>query len=457
MKRFLKKNTTILIFNFCFLFLVFKSNSQALTFNPNNIISDYDMQNSQSMNVLDIQSFLDSKGYLGRMMFENYFGELSTTAEIIYKYSQQFNISPKYLITTLQKEQSLIEKPLDKITQKDLDWAMGFGVCDDCSKSDPAIQKFKGFDNQIYHAARRNRDYYNSPNMFSIQTGKTSLIDNKQITPENQATTNLYIYTPHLHGNENFFTIWNRYFSKNYPNGTLLAVKDEPTIWLVQYGIIRPFLSFDALSTRYNPDNIIYISKQDLGNYEKGNPIKYANYSILKAKENGNIYLLDNFLLKPITSLSTLKKFNFDKRIITASLNDFGMYDIGENIEETTKYPTGAILEDSKTKELWFVKNNNKYKLNQEIYNIKYKNLSIIKVKSEELNSLNQGMDDSLPDGILVTGADKSRVFIISDGERREVSISSINNLGLNKDKIITVSDDTLVLSPIGFPLEKGF
>ncbi|MEZ7821253.1 MAG: hypothetical protein QMB51_03015, partial [Patescibacteria group bacterium] len=312
--------------------------SQALTFDPNNIISDYDMQNYKSMSLSDIQSLLDGKGYLGKMMFENYFGELTPAAEIIYKYANQFKISPKYIITTLQKEQSLIEAPLENIEQKDLDWAMGYAVCDSCSKSDPAIQKYKGFDNQVYNAARRNREYYETPNKIKIQVGKECTVDNIKVIPQNQATVNLYTYTPHLNGVQNFFDIWNKYFTKYYPDGTLLAEKGKPGIWLIQDGLRRPFMNEAAFYTRYNKNNVIYTFASDLEKYEIGRPIKFSNYSLFRTKENGNIYMLDNDVLRKISSINVFKNIGFNTaEISNVSLNDIGEYSIGDDIDEKTK------------------------------------------------------------------------------------------------------------------------
>lgn len=440
--------------------LLFPSLSNSLTFNPNNIISDYDMQNYKSMSIEDIQSFLDSKGYLGQMMFESYFGELSPTANIIYKYANQFKISPKYILTTLQKEQSLIEKSLEQITPRDLDWAMGFGVCDSCSKEDPAIQKYKGLDNQIYNAARRNRDYYNEPNKIKIQVGQEYPIDNIKVLPANQATVNLYTYTPHLRGNQNFFDIWNRYFTKFYPDGTLLSEKGKPGIWIIQDGLRRPFMNQAAFYTRYNSKNIIYTFASDLEKYTIGRPIRFSNFSLFRTKENGNIYMLDNETLRKITSMKIFKSIGFNTvEIANVSLNDIGEYDIGEDISEKTIYPTGAILQDKETKKFWYVKNGEKHLIaTKEILDIKYKGKAIIKSTNEELSQFTEGLDDKLQDGTIITGLNGGGIFIISNSERREIQTKELfNDLGFKEENIIKISDDAIVVHSLGFPLEKGF
>lgn len=424
--------------------------SFAKTFNKNNIISDYDLTNYNSMSLQEIQNFLDKKGYLGQMTFENFFGEKSTTAELIYKYAHQFQINPQYLIVTLQKEQSLIEKPLEKITQRDLDWATGFGVCDNCSKDDPAIQIYKGFDNQVYHAARRNRDYIEKSSIFNIQVGKTSIIDGEKITPENQATANLYIYTPHIHGNENFFNIWTNYFSKQLPNETLVKLKDQPGVWLIKGTNRYPFLTYSALTSRYSPDNIITISSSELSRYTISSPIEYDNYSLLRNNISGEYYLLDDNILRPIESESIIKKLNINK-VTLISEEKINLFNIGEKITEETKYPTGAVLKNTETSEYWFVKNNTKHYISTlELLKIKYKDAKIIDTTTKELSKYKTSGDDTLPNNTIVT-INTGEIFLITDSMRQKISKEELIDMGYNLDNIIKISDDTLIIHPIVF------
>jgi len=62
----------------------------------------------------------------------------------------------KFLVL-MQKEQSIVEDP--NPSPKQFDWAMGYGICDDCNMSDPLLLIYKGFANQIDKAAARNRWY----------------------------------------------------------------------------------------------------------------------------------------------------------------------------------------------------------------------------------------------------------------------------------------------------------
>jgi len=72
--------------------------------------------------------------------------------KIVYKYCEKYNINQRYILTVLQREQSLI---LCKFTGKELkhrlDRATGYGVSDvDAEKSKPYL----GFERQVRNACR---------------------------------------------------------------------------------------------------------------------------------------------------------------------------------------------------------------------------------------------------------------------------------------------------------------
>ena len=128
-------------------------------FNPNFILSDEEMQNAGSMTREDIQAFLDKQGgYIATLQTEDAEGARRTVPDIMYRAAMAYTINPKYLLVKLQKEQSLVTD--QDPTQKQLDWATGYGVCDSCTTSDPDIQKFRGFGKQVDNAAGIIRWYY---------------------------------------------------------------------------------------------------------------------------------------------------------------------------------------------------------------------------------------------------------------------------------------------------------
>ncbi|MDD4290429.1 MAG: hypothetical protein PHH83_04160, partial [Patescibacteria group bacterium] len=203
----------LLIFGSFFISTVFSQDYDP-DFNKNNIISDFQMFDYNSMTQAQIQQFLQSKNsYLANYLTEDFEGIIKAASQIIYEAAQRYRVNPKYILVTLQKEQSLIQWE-GVPPQKRLDWACGYAVCDSCSMSDPKIQKYKGFGKQIDNTAGAMRFYYDSASAYGFikKSGVNTIIDGENLIFANQATANLYTYTPHIRGNYTFWRVWQRYF-----------------------------------------------------------------------------------------------------------------------------------------------------------------------------------------------------------------------------------------------------
>ncbi len=160
-------------------------------------------------------------------------------------------ISPRVLLATLEKEQSLISKTgsYSKQSSKYLNpqcnypcsneyalaWAMGYGFPDSGNRN----HRYKGFYNQVNQGAWQLRfnfersggntswdgvGYISYTGPMTSGTHKRCsscsaikfdgyyTIDGKSTKMKNRATASLYWYTPHFHGNEVFVTVYERWF-----------------------------------------------------------------------------------------------------------------------------------------------------------------------------------------------------------------------------------------------------
>ena len=139
----------------CAFVLAGASPALAATFDPNLVISDANMRAADSMSAANIQSFLDARtGMLKTYVAPRHDGgSKATAAVIIAEASRAWSISPKVVLTMLQKEQSLLTRSQSSLVTGDkatLDWAMGMGVPD----GSPRKQQYRGFGNQIWYACQ---------------------------------------------------------------------------------------------------------------------------------------------------------------------------------------------------------------------------------------------------------------------------------------------------------------
>ena len=445
-----------IVFIFLFFFLISGQAKAALDLG--NIISDRDMQDSKAISVSTIDRFLSSRaGALKDLVFDAVNGAgtvVKKASEIIHAAGVSAKINPKVLLVTLQKEQSLIED--SSPSQGQLDWAMGYAVCDDCSKSDPAIQKYKGFVNQVNSAANRLRYYFDNPGQFRHQAGQTHIIDGVSVTMKNQATANLYNYTPHLHGNQNFSKFWNQWFVKNYPDGTLLQVDGQAGIWLIENGKRRPFLNKSAFLSNYDSDKVIKATTTDLEKYSIGAPIKYSNYSLIKMP-TGGIYLLADNVKHPIASREVFKNLGFNpEELIDGDEDDVKWYPKGSPITLEKAYPQGALLRDPETKGVWYVENGIKSPIwAKDIMMSRFSGRPVMQSSIEELELYEKGEPVKFRDGEIIATKDPESlnrsVYVISNSQKRPIANrEAFTALGYKWKNIIWTTDKVLDLHETG-------
>lgn len=451
------KFTKIILFWFLLLTLATPQSLLAATFDPNFLISDEEMQNWQSMNRADIQSFLVEKGgFIATYSAADKNGIDRPASEIIYRAAVDNKINPKYVLVKLQKEQSLITDT--DPTQKQLDWATGYGVCDSCSMSDPTIQKHKGFGIQVDSAAAIIRWYYdNVQNQAWIKRPLSSyLIDDTQVTPANLATAFLYTYTPHIQGNQNFWKLWQDWFDQVYPDGSLIKTADSPDVYLIQNGEKRKFKSATALTTRFDPKLILKVPTSELARYADGKDIALPNYAIVF--DGTRYYLLDYDFKRPFESRDVLRQLGFNPdEIIDVTPDEIAGYELGKTISGNNHAPLGRIIQTTESKNMYFVEDGVMHPIfDPAIAQVNFPHLAVEKMSASQLASLNLAFGNTilLKDGTLFGIKGYNEIYVIENGKKRHIASEAVfNGLGYNFKNIVWISEYVGMAHETGEPI----
>lgn len=429
----------------------------ALQFNPETIISDTDFFRTDEMSANDIQLFLETKSSAlasYKSLDEN--GEVARAADIIHRASIINGINPKVILVLLQKEQSLIENPSP--TQYNYDWATGYARCDSCSADDPLIASYKGFATQVQKAAWRKAYYTTHWNEFSSRPNKTVIIDGIPITPSNAATAVLYNYTPHIRGNMSFWKLWNRYFSRVFPDGTVVKTGSSDAIWLIQDGKRKRFSSLSAFLSRYSMRSIVAISDNDLEKYPIGAPIKFPRYSLLRS-EQGGVFLLgdDGKYAIPSKKIFRMIGFNPDE-VIQASEQDLADIRTVGLITDSSTSPRGELIQDISTGGVYYAVHSVKHPiLERAVLQANFPGQRIKPLGKVALASYTLGDPVRFEDGTLVLSSDNPTVFVISNGEKRAIASEAVfTSLGYHWHNIVRSNGATLQLHPSGAPVDLG-
>lgn len=181
-----------------------------------------------------------------------------SAAQIIYNVAQACGINPQVLLVTLQKEQGLVTHTWPS------DWRYTMAMGQGCPDTAACDARYNGFFNQVYGAAWQFKRYSNPPgtsNYFTwyapgrtwnIQFHPNTGCGSSPVHVANQATANLYYYTPYqpnaaalragvgegdscsAYGNRNFYNYFTDWFgSTRAATITLAKSESSATVWIV--------------------------------------------------------------------------------------------------------------------------------------------------------------------------------------------------------------------------------
>jgi len=226
------------------------------------IISDAEFFDSDSMTVAQIQSFLEKrvptcKATTGPDCLKDFRTDLpakaadkycsavtarkdAAAATVIYVAARACGINPKVILVMLQKEQGLVTSSAPSA------WAYRAAMGQACPDTAPCDEAAAGFVNQVLKGARQMQVYTKNPTSYNYRAGQTNTIKwhptsscgSSKVFIQNQATANLYIYTPYranvaalaagtgtgdscsTYGNRNFYNFYVSWFAPGASSST---------------------------------------------------------------------------------------------------------------------------------------------------------------------------------------------------------------------------------------------
>lgn len=456
--------------------LVLPGVASAKVVNPNAIISDPDMVDFTSMSLTGIQSFLKSSGGVLGDYRTNVNGVEYSAAEVIYSAAQRTQLNPQFLIAQLQKESSVVTGHSTTY----LDWAMGYAVCDGCSKEDPQVLKYKGFYNQVNASADRFRSYLTDLSTrnstisgWGVGRSKTSL-DQVTITPQNKATAAVFTYTPWLGyyggdtsvgGNSLLVDVMDRFFPDrnglasrlNYPDGILFQ-SPSGSVYRLADSKLRPITSKAALLANYDTKAIIPVGYDVLNRYEQGSPISYPKFILIQSKNTGAVYIIDeNYQRRGITSKEMLHQLGYNpEEMVPVAEADLSAIPEGSPLTTADKYPLGALLQNDATGGVMYFDSTDDTLhpiIDRSIINKRFKGYTIYQEQPQVFQDYEVSSPVQFEDGTLVKIPERNTIYVIDNGQKRAITSPKILKKLGGKKNIVMTSKKVLKLHTLGEPL----
>lgn len=429
-------------------------------FDPNAILDDRDIFELGTMDLAAVRLFMNQHGVLARMSIADIDGVQKSPADILWRVATSYKVNPKYLLALLQKEQSLVEDTSP--TQRQLDWAMGFGVCDSCSKDDPRIQAYKGFANQVEYAAKQHRERYLFQILGSGKTisgyapGRITNVDGINIKPANNATAMLYSYTPHIHGNLNLWRIWRRWFSLSFPDGTVAQGKSSKDIYLIRFGQKKLFKNKFVAASMVDLSKAVQVEDSQLSAYPDGKTVSFPNYSIVET-ETGKRYLIDGTTKRFIVNNSAFRKLGFiEDDVLEAKTTELADYTDGRDLTASSQFPMGQLAKGLDGK-VWYVADGIKQEIKHSaLLNLYFKGRKAKSLTDKQLATFKTIEPYLLRDGELVSSDRNNSVYVVENSVLRPIASGEVfEGLGWQWRNVIKLPDAVIQLHQIGAPVEN--
>jgi len=384
-----------------------------------------------------------------------------SAAQIIYNAAQTYNINPQVLLVTLQKEQGLITDTWPASWQYQA--AMGYG----CPDTAPCSAGYAGFSKQVISTAYQFRRYTDSPDSYNFKGGTTRYVQynptsscgGSNLYLQNQATANLYNYTPYqpnsgalinmsdyssgststcgAYGNRNFFWYFTKWFNSTYSS----LIKDTYTnkVYLVSGNDIFYVPTFDMISEYgfYDKDIRLTDTKEVSAYIQRGELSLIVKSDSDTDADGSTVYFISKGKRLPINSIQQFNNMGFRPESITyLKYSDLIRLELGDNLQNFIRAKDGSIY---------------KVESGKKRYIFSYDTFLAFNVSGlySVLSDYSMGMFDlgkALIDGEAIAKDEKGSIYYIRNDLWTYIqSVDSYKCLGLDKLKTYNLKNSVSV------------
>jgi len=406
--------------------------ADASRFNPGRIIDDRIFTDTSSMNVQEIQNFLNFVNGTGSTCLKNYvtdkplgsntYGGPVSAAQAIYDVSQIYGLNPQVILVTLQKEQGLITTT--NCSASKYRSAMGFG----CPDTAPCDAQWYGLSKQLFQGARHLKGFYNNSltyvpfkvGTYYIGWHPNSACGGTNVNIQTRGTASLYSYTPYQpnaaalgnpygtgnscssYGNRNFFMMFSDWFGS--PTGDLVRTMSNKTVYLLGDGAKYPITSEAILSDYAVLGPVNFVDDAFLNAI----PTAPALGRMVGSTTTNKLYLISQGRKYDFTSCEQVEDYGFECaatfRLTPSQLALFQSYPSVAPLLKTFVSNTVYYVQDGK--KLPIPSLTDLYALNV--------GAEISWVDTSFVNSLPTG-DKAVTGGSLIKTADSVKVYVVND------------------------------------------
>jgi len=203
-----------------------------------------------------------------------------------------------------------------------------------------------------------------------------------------------------------------------YPNGALLNVQGNPTVWLIEDSMKHGIPTAGIFESRFRWQDIITIlSVSTIEAYTEGTEVKYPDGTLLMGSTT--VYVVsDNGNKRGITSPTVFEGLGYQwDNVIAVADSELETYATGSKLDSITNHPTGSLINVNGTAFQIDINNQLRGIPTPSVFTtngFKWENLVTATTAD---SALIVGTNLSYPNGTLINAS--GTAYLVADGEKR--------------------------------------
>jgi len=233
--------------------------------------------------------------------------------------------------------------------------------------------------------------------------------------------------------------VWRR------PNRTLIRVKDKPTVYMVEDDVKRPIPSPEVLASQgMTFDDVEIVDQEEADTYADGDPLNYADGTIVQEEGRPEVYVIENGEKKHIEDPQAFVALGYKwSNIVKVKPGILTLYRNSSPLRANSIHPEGALIRVAGSPTVYVIRGGRKVPISSiKLFNAyRFDWNKVLVVSRAQANRYKIGRPLKYPDGSLIRDR-HGRVYKIDQGKRRWVrSINDFRKAGYKESEVIDVDD----------------
>ncbi len=231
---------------------------------------------------------------------------------------------------------------------------------------------------------------------------------------------------------------------KRHPSGSLIREKGTASVYKIVNGKRKGIQSPTFLLNQHRWNDVTDISRSELLSYPRDGYLGFKEGTLVKAKGQGTVYIVEDNKLRAFPSVATFEDFGYRwKNIVEEKSNKiFRAHNTGSNVSSSEVHPDGTLLRAYSGATVYVIKDGKRWPIpSPEIFDSHRLSWSkVIEVSSSYINSIPAKMKLAVRDGTLIRKDGQSSVYYVQNNILRPISKSRFLDLDYKWNRIYDIS-----------------